>query len=162
MIFYHNLVSLFTIYNSGEKVGRDCLTIAFRVLTLLITKVRLDADQREDDITKKKDLVMSVVNLVPCAEDDELLAQIYNLIAYLLKNNFDAVQVDHEPAESVVEYTQNVLQREKLAQPTLINLLKCVGILANQAVITLSNSEELLKMVLQSRLLSSIASKYQP
>ena len=105
---------------------------------------------------------MSVVNLVPCAEDDELLAQIYNLIAYLLKNNFDAVQVDHEPAESVVEYTQSILQREKLAQPTLINLLKCIGILANQAVITLANSEELLKMVLQTRLLTSIASKYQP
>jgi len=128
---------------------------------MLITRVKLDADQREDDITKKKDLFMSVVNLVPCAEDDELLAQIYNLIAYLLKNNFDAVQVDHEPAESIVEFTQSVLQREKLAQPTLINLLKCVGILANQTVLTLTKSEELLKMVLQNRLLSSIASKYQ-
>lgn len=162
VIFYHKLVSLFTIYSSGEKVGKECLTIAFRILTTLIVKFQLDAAQREDDITKKKDLLMAVINLIPCAEDDELLAQVYNLIAYLLKSNFDAVQVDEEPAEQIVEFTQVYIQKEKIPQPTLINLLKCMGILGSQAVLTLANSEELLKMVLQGRLLSHIASKYQP
>jgi hypothetical protein len=83
---------------------------------------------------------MSVISLVSSADDDEFLSQVYNLMAYLLKNNFDTLQMDLEPAEEVVYCTQGVLMRDKVSQSTLINMLKCVGILANQAVLTLPSS----------------------
>lgn len=124
----------------GEKISKELLTIAFRVLTILITKVKLDLDQREEDITKKKDLLMAVTTLILSVDEDDTLAQVFNLIAYLLKNNFDTLQIDLEPAEEIVYASSTVLAREKVSGGTLINLLKCIGILANQAIMTLHTS----------------------
>jgi hypothetical protein len=83
---------------------------------------------------------MSVISLVSSADDDEFLSQVYNLMAYLLKNNFDTLQMDLEPAEEVVYCTQGVLMRDKVSQSTLINMLKCVGILANKDVLNWPSS----------------------
>lgn len=69
------------------------------------------------------------------------MAQVFSLIAYLLKNNFDSLQVDLEPAEEIVYASSTVLAREKISGGVLINLLKCIGILANQAILTLNTSE---------------------
>lgn len=105
---------------------------------------------------------MSVINLILSVEDDEILAQVFSLIAYLLKNNFDTLQIDPEPAEEIVYSSSTVLAREKLSGGLLINLLKCIGIMANQAIMTLHTSEGLLEIVNETKLLSLIAAKFQP
>lgn len=88
------MISIFSNQSSGETVSKEYLILTMRVLTRLITQVKLEAEEKEDDITKKPDLVYSVVAIIPTLEDDELLAQTYVMVGYLLKNNFDALKFD--------------------------------------------------------------------
>lgn len=122
-------------------VSKEYLILAMRVLSRLISTVKLEGDCREDDITKKPDIVESIIAMVPIVEDDEVLAQAYSIIGYLLKNNFDSLNFDLRCSEKVIETAALTLLREKLERGVYSNILKVLGILAGQSLLTLKNSQ---------------------
>jgi tRNA G46 methylase TrmB len=65
MVFYHQLVSMFMMAANGEKVvDTELLTVSFKVVILLINKVKLEEAQADNEITKKKDLLLAIVKLI--------------------------------------------------------------------------------------------------
>lgn len=65
-----------------------------RILSRLVSQVKLEGDLRDDDITKKPDLLNSIISMIPAITDDEVLAQTYLIVGYLLKCNFDSLNLD--------------------------------------------------------------------
>ena len=94
---------------------------------------------RDDDITKKPDLLGSIVGIVPVVEDMEVLQQTYLIVGYLLKSNFDSVSFDLDFAERFVGVSRGVLEKGGVDAGVYSNLVKVLGILAGQSLITLRN-----------------------
>ena len=69
-VFYHQLISLFCFHHQGETVSKEYLVLAMRILSRLISQVKLEGEAREDDITKKRDLVIAIVNMLQHLDDD--------------------------------------------------------------------------------------------
>lgn len=43
-----------------------------RIISRLVSQVKLEGDCRDDDITKKHDLLYSIINMIPYLEDIEV------------------------------------------------------------------------------------------
>ena len=115
--------------------------LSLRLLSRLVSQVKLEGACREDDITKKHDLVYIIISMITELEDDEILAQTYSIIGYLFKNNFDALNFDLDSSEKFIDITKNVLAKEKLDRGVYLNIIKVLGILGAQSLITLKNSQ---------------------
>lgn len=133
-----------------------------RVLSRLISQVKLEGDHKDDDITKKPDLLYTIVTMIPSLEDDELIAQSYAVVGYLFKNNFNSLHFDLDCSESLIDTAKTTLEKEKIDKTVFSNIIKVIGILTNQALITLKNSYEFFTDVAEAKIISLIASKFIP
>lgn len=75
-----------------------------RVIISLIIKVKLDThEEKEADITKKSELLMSIIKLMEeTTEEEGLVTQCYNAICYLLKSNFNLNELNLDAAEGII------------------------------------------------------------
>jgi hypothetical protein len=63
------------------------------------------------------------------------------LIAYLLKQNYNRIKIDTDHDENITTIAAKVLSKKE-SSPATVLCLKLLGILTSQAVLTLSQSEE--------------------
>lgn len=60
-----------------------------------IVRRKTDKDKdRDDDLTKKPELLMSIAKLIPNFTQEDILYQIYTLIGFLLKQNFNELNLE--------------------------------------------------------------------
>ena len=89
-----------------------------------------------------------------------MVVQGYCIVGYLIKNNFDSMNFDLDGAERLVETAKMTLTRDKLSKEVLTTVIKVVGILAGQSLMTLKTSQEFFLLVSESKLLTLIAGKF--
>ena len=142
--FYHQVMTLFnSILNSDAGQQQiELLVVACRLIILLISKVKLEEIQQENDITRQHDLAVVVAKLIGVVEDEECLVQLVTLSLYMLKSTFSPVQkeVDMDVSLDIIESSVKVLKRPELSVLLLVNICKTLGTLAAQAALTIRNS----------------------
>ena len=104
----------------------------------------------------------SIVGIVPVVEDMEVLQQTYLIVGYLLKSNFDSVSFDLDFAERFVGVSRGVLEKGGVDGRVYTNLVKVLGILAGQSLITLGNSQEFFEIASNSEILFSLTANFIP
>lgn len=73
--------------------------------------------------------------------DPLLLAKEFVLIGFLIKNNFDGQSVDFDTDEDIMDLCLKEI-KEPTSKDCFNHALKIMGILANQAIVTINNSQE--------------------
>lgn len=63
-----------------------------------------------------------------------MISTCYNAICYLLKSNFNQVDINNFAAEEVISTSAKVLCKEKLSNGVFLNLLFVIGTLSAQAL----------------------------
>lgn len=58
----------------------------------------------------------------------------------MLKQNFDGIKIDNENDDQITTLVANIIRKENLSHRCLVIALKVLGILASQAIITISQS----------------------
>ena len=115
---------------------------------------------KEDDFTKKPELMMVVAKLIPVFTQEDVLVSVYTLLLYLFKNNFDDRKLEVETAEDVINFSAELLSKQNKLSPAVLSyVFLTLGVIAGQAMINLELSEDLMKAVEESRVLFYVASR---
>ena len=138
--FYHELMAIFNraLNTEPEQQNLELLTVACRVVILLINRVKIDDGQQDDDITRKRDLTVVVAKLI----SEELINEFVTVCLYLIKHTFSPMQkeLDLDVSLDIIESSSKILKRPKLPEILLANICKILGTLAGQASLTVRNS----------------------
>ena len=79
--------------------------------------------------------------MIPNILEDEVLAQTYLIVGYLLKCNFDSLNFDLDCSEKFIIAAKSTLEKGSIEKGVYSNIIKVMGILAAQSLITLKNSQ---------------------
>lgn len=142
--FYHELMAIFNraLNTEPEQQNLELLTVACRVVILLINRVKIDDGQQDDDITRKRDLTVVVAKLIGATDSEELINEFVTVCLYLIKHTFSPMQkeLDLDVSLDIIESSSKILKRPKLPEILLANICKILGTLAGQASLTVRNS----------------------